>query len=156
MKKSHLDIEILLENYNTLKVNVENMKLELKEIENESGLRAITYEQECVSKTNKITSITEETAIKNIEYSDLLKRRLDITESKLKRIDNALNQLDDLEREIVVRRDIEREPWYTITCDMAWSPRTVSRMRRKALDKLVVCMYGMTQIWGMQNESAYC
>lgn len=119
----------------------DNIKLELKEIEVESGLGPITYEQESVSKTNKITSITEDTAIRNIECKDLLEKRLIIIQCKLKRIENVLNMLQGIDREVIEQRYIKNEAWFNISLETSVCERTCRRIEKRVINRLARWFY---------------
>lgn len=144
--KYYKSTESLLYNYNMLKVSIENMKIEIEEVREEDGMTAIEYSTEKTSPTFKITSQTEDTAIKNIEYADLLKRRIELTQNKITRLDNAIEVLPETEKEIIVKYYIEGKEWWKVAGEVHCNERWCRELRKRAINKISVGIYGYTAV----------
>ncbi|HHV27946.1 MAG TPA: hypothetical protein GXX63_12235, partial [Tissierellia bacterium] len=105
--------EKFLYNYNSLKASIENMKQEIEEMDYRE-ISAINYQKEPVSETYAFHSATEESAIYAAERKNLLEKRIKITESKLERIDRAIEALNDTERQVIIERYINGKQWWQV------------------------------------------
>ncbi|KNF08540.1 hypothetical protein CLPU_6c00260 [Gottschalkia purinilytica] len=139
-------VESLLYNYTMFKASIENMEAEIKEIEIEDGLRSLSYENEKTSCTNEINRSTENIAIRKIEHKDLLKKRIEIIDSKLRRLDNAINALNELENKIITKRYFEGKQWYIIAYELSYNERWCRQVRKQAISKLAIGLYGDIEV----------
>ena len=135
--------EALLHNYNMLKISIENAKLEIEEVKNKDiVIKGISYDGIKSSPTFEIKSQTEDITIKNIEYIDLLTKRIEITQNKLSRLDNAIDSLNEIEKQIIKMRYIEGLQWYQIAYKMRYTERWCKQLRTQAVTKMAVGLYG--------------
>lgn len=133
--------ENFLYNYNSLKASIQNMKQEIKEIDHHS-ISAINYEKEPTSETHKFYSDTEEKAIRAIERKEQLKLNILITESKLKRIDRAIDALNDNEKQVIYERYIKGRQWWEVAYKVKYNERWCKELRRRAINKIAIGLYG--------------
>lgn len=91
-----------LKNYNRTKAEIENLKLAIEEISIENdGVDAINYDGIKTSPTHKISRMIENLAISNINKKEWYKRELRKKVIELRKIDNALEVLDERSRKII-------------------------------------------------------
>jgi DNA-directed RNA polymerase specialized sigma24 family protein len=154
--KYYKSTESLLYNYNMLKVSIENMKLEIEETKKEDGMTAIEYSDEKTSPTFKITSQTEDTAIRNIEHTDLLRKRIEITQNKITRLDNAINGLNKNERDVIIKRYIEGKQWYIVAYEVNYNERWCKELRKRAIERLTIGLYGYTALLEHESKESMC
>ena len=140
--KYYKSVEKLLYNYNMLKINIEITGKQLEELKEEDGVTAINYDGVSVSDTNKFHSQTEDTAVRNIEVEELLKKRKEKLQSKLDILDKLTEGLNEVEREIIRMYYIEGKQWWQIAYEVKYSERHCRRIRTEAICKLAVGLYG--------------
>jgi len=138
---SYSQIEDILYNYKMIKASIENNKLKLENMELEDGSKAITY-GEPNSNTNKINSITEKAAIKNIERKEKLKRNIALDTNKIKMIDNAIQGLSELERTIIEMFYIENLEWWKVAAKVCYSEGWCKAKRREAINRILFSING--------------
>lgn len=129
-------IQAILKGYNDKKGELQMLEIEIREAEEIAGLRAVNYDKEPISKTYAFNSSTENEAL-NIY---LLKQRKIHLESLIQRIDTALNQLAEDEREILKLRYIEGRNWTNIyfklrEMNLGMSRPTMFRKHYEAIKK---------------------
>ncbi len=88
----------------------------LEEVDINDGITSVKYDQEFTSKTNKIVRLVEDTAIRNIEYADVLCRQIKLYTHKITTIEVCLGHLKPVQREIIQLRYFDECDWNTI-CD---------------------------------------
>ena len=134
--------EKYLLNYFALKISIENMQKQIKEIMVEDGLTAINYDGEKIAETHKTSCPTEKTAIRNIIKSDMLNKRINKNKLTLSRIDDAIKALKGIDQNIIKLRYIEGYQWYIVSSKVSYSQ---SHCRKKAIDavyKISVALFG--------------
>lgn len=90
-----------IKKYKELKADIVDINIRIEEAEKEYlGISAMS-QGERISPTYKITSSVESQAEKHIEEVEKLLHMRFIKENKIKRIDNALSILDEVEREVI-------------------------------------------------------
>lgn len=125
-----------LYSYNSAKTQIEILKRRIEALENESDIKAIDYSRERTGKTNKVYDPTEDAAIHNIELTRRLEQQIILLELEVKEIDIAFNVLDDKEKDVLIKRYFERQPWLEIALDMDYSEGYCRKIEGKALNKL--------------------
>lgn len=131
------EVESFLYNYKSIKLAVENLKMEL-DIMDETVISAIQY-KECIGRTNKFNSDVENKLMRK----ELLEERIRHMENKIKQIDRALEILPEIEREIINYRYIEGQNYYEFTYKVYKSERQCRRIKDRALEKIVVVFFGI-------------
>lgn len=140
--KYYKSVEKLLYNYNMLKINIEITDKQLEELKHEDGMTGISYDGEKICKTYKFHSKTEDTAIRNIEVEELLKKRKEKLQNKIDIIDRLLEGLNDVEMTIIEMHYIKGKQWWQIAYEVKYSERHCRRIRAEAICKLAVGLYG--------------
>lgn len=146
--------ESLLYNYNMLKVSIENMKLEIEETEKNDGATGIKYDGISTSPTFKFSSQTEDTSIRNIETIDLLKKRIEITENKIERADNAIEALNGAEKDVIIKRYLEGKQWYIVAYEVNYNERWCKELRKRAIEKIAIGLYGYRALLEHEREES--
>ena len=105
-------VEGILYNYPKLKVEIDNLKLDLEEVQEVVGIRGASGNEKAGSSTNAFSSVVEnevldreknlEKRIKAIENSILRKER------QLKKIENVLGTLTEYEMRLIEMRYFKR------------------------------------------------
>lgn len=141
--KYYKETEYLLYSYKMFKISIENMKNEIKYLENEEdGMTGISYDGISTSPTHKFSSITEDTALAKSEKIDYLEHSIRRIESTLEGIDRALEGLSDIERNVIVERYIEGLQWWQVGYKVKYSERHCKRIRTDAINKLAIGLNG--------------
>lgn len=133
--------EKFLHNYNSLKASIENMKQEIEEMDYRE-ISAIDYEKEPTSETYAFHSATEESAIYAAERKNLLEKRIKITESKLERIDRAIEALNDTEKQVITERYMGGKQWWQVAYSVQYNERWCKEIRRRAVNKIAIGLFG--------------
>mgnify|MGYP001015045755 CR=1 FL=1 len=136
MKDRYKYIEGLLKAYNGLKNDLKESERLLELNRYESGLSAIDYSRERVGKTNKKYSITEMTAIHNIDQREVLESRIKVHKMQLSIIENAISYLPKDESQVITLYYIKGLTHEQIGERMGKSSGHASRKRREGLRKL--------------------
>lgn len=135
MNKTYKHIEGLLYNYKTIKAAINHNRIKLENLEIEDGLNSIDFEIE-KSNTNKIGRIAENAAIKNIEEKEKLKKQIELDINKIRLIDNALENLQDIEKEIITLFYIEDWPWWKVAHNVSYSEGWCKAKRNQIIKKI--------------------
>lgn len=140
--KHYKSIEKILKNYNMLKLNIEIADKQLQRLEEDDGLKGVSYDKEQLSKTYKFISATEDTAIEKIIKKDKIEKDKDKSQEWISIMDRLINELDDVEKEILKMYYMEGMQWWQIAHKVKYSERWCKELRTKAIRKLVVGLYG--------------
>lgn len=140
--KYYREIERLLYNYNMLKINIEIADKQLEELREEDGLTGIDYNGIQTSETYKITSQTEDAAVRNITAEELIIKRKEKLQNKLEMLDMLLDGLNDTERKIIELFYMEGKQWWQIAYEVKYSESHSRAIRREAIKKLALGMFG--------------
>lgn len=125
-----------LYNYKHMEQLLETMRG--SKLEAEDGVAAINCDKIIISRTNVHHSITESSAITNIERKKKLDKDIAKTEQTLKTIDRMLDELTDKERVVITRYYIDTQSWCEIAKEIKKSERTCRYVRNRALYKMLL------------------
>lgn len=131
------EVEKWLYNYKSIKLAIENLKMELKCF-NETIISAIQY-KESTGKTNKFNSEVEN----KVASKELLEGRIKHMETKINQIDRSLSILPETEREVIQNFYIQGKCYFQFCNDLRLSERTAQRIKNGALNKIIISLYGM-------------
>lgn len=134
INQTNLAKNVLL-NYALIKANTEYLEEEIKEIEKYEGKISVSYEEK-IGLTYKINKPVEDLAIEKIEQIKEIQERIEANKRALKKIEIAMKTLEEIEREIIEKRFIEKKQWKTISDEMNISESNVRCKTYKALDKI--------------------
>ena len=132
--------ELFLYNYNSLKASIKNIWQELEEIDYRE-ISAVDLQYEPVA-TNAIHQPTEEAAVRVADLKTHLEQRIKITESKLERIDRAIEALNPTERQIIEQRYKNGKQWWEIAYEVKFNERWCKEIRRRAVNKIAIGLFG--------------
>ncbi|UYZ36781.1 siderophore-interacting protein [Clostridium beijerinckii] len=126
----------VLFNYKSIKAEIFNLEIEIEELQEEyDGVKGMTYEEKTGS-TNAFNSSTEnEIMKKEKEITRLLKEKRG-KERLLSKIDNALESLEEEEREIIRLRCFERKSWNKVGMITNRDGDYCGKIKRAAVNKL--------------------
>lgn len=136
MKGRYKYIDELLKAYNGLKNDLKESERLLELNQYESGLSAIDYSRERVGKTNKKYSITEMTAIHNIDQKKRLESRIKVHKMQLNIIENAISYLPKDESQVITLYYINGLTLEQIGERMGKSSGYANSKRKEGLRKL--------------------
>lgn len=127
-----------LKDYEAYKAGVENLKQSIEDIA-EEGI-GITYDKDPSGPTNKFSSVVENAVIKidklNIEH------RIKVMQNIVNNIDRALASLTDVERDVIINRCIKNQYYYQFCYKICVSERTAKRIKKVALNKMSIVIFG--------------
>lgn len=152
MDKHKAIIEIL-EMYKMLEAEIRDLEYRIEELESieQIGITAINYDKERISKTYKFNSIVENTAISIADEVKLLQLEKIHKEILKKRIDNALNALNDDEKQVVILKFVEKMQWFRVSMEVCKSERSCKRIVSNAFEKLENILFengtNLARIW---------
>ncbi|AGF56447.1 vacuolar-type H+-ATPase subunit I/STV1 [Clostridium saccharoperbutylacetonicum] len=126
----------VLFNYKTIKAEIFNLDLEIEELKEEyAGVSGISYEER-TGKTNAFSSAVENEVMKKEKEINRLLREKKSKERLLSKIDNALECLEDEEKEIIKLRCFERKSWNRVGMITHRDGDYCGKIKRAAVNKL--------------------
>lgn len=138
-------IEKYLRQYTSYKIGLMTLQKQLDYI-----MPNITATYELVegsAGTFKITSSTEKYAIDRIESKRALMLHEDIERYSIiiESIDQAVSELDPIERKFVELRYINRKTIQQTSIELGYSEKHIFNLRHKVMDKLLISLRGLLQ-----------
>lgn len=126
----------VLFNYKTIKAEIENLEIEIEDVKSEfDGVNAISYEEK-TGPTNAFNSSVENELLKKEKLISKLLREKGCKERLIRKIDNALETLEDDEREVIELRCIERMGWNKVSASIDRNGDYCGKIKRDAVNKL--------------------
>lgn len=138
-------VERLLYNYKMLKISIENIEEDIKLIEDDSGVKGISYDGIATSKTNKTSDIVADTVLSKTEKIHYLSRIIEHNKRDIESINKALEGLTEVEKIIVVEKYINSKQWWEVASIVRYNDRWCRKIRTDAINKLIVGIYGETK-----------
>ena len=135
-------IEYKLEHYIYDRFHYEALKEELSNLKEERHLKGIKFDSVGGGSTWNKSDVTGDTAILIVEREKELKLKLKHKRADMRRMEGALNLLDDLELEVIRRFFFKRQQWWQIVRALPESEATLKRRKRSAVEKLATCFFG--------------
>ena len=134
--------EGLLYSYNSLKVKIKNLKLDLENIEFED-LQAIQYDHDKLSETNAFSSSVENNVIAKDKQIEIINRKIKYYQNTIAKIDNALENLSDSEQKLVEMRYLRSEPcpWHKIAREMQLEVTNCYKRRNNIINKIATMLF---------------
>lgn len=127
-----------LEYYNAYKASIENFKTLIEDVA-EEGM-GIDYSKDKIGPTNKFNSITENAVIRLDKYD--IQNKIKSMSNIINSVDKALNSLLDAEREVIINRCMKGMYYYQFCYKIGASERTAKRIKKEALKKMVIVIFG--------------
>jgi len=126
----------VLFNYKSIKAEIFNLELEIEELREEcDGVKGMTYEEKTGPTNAFNSSVENELMKKEKEIIKLLKEKKS-KERLISKIDNALESLEEEEREIIKLRCFERNPWNKVGMITNRDGDYCGKIKRAAVNKL--------------------
>lgn len=135
-------VEKLLRNYNMLKINIQNLEQEIAFIKDDITLKGVDYDSISVSPTNEIKSVVENEVLSRTEKIEYLEHIIKRHRKDIEKLERALEGLEDIEHTIVVEKYINAKQWWQVASIVRFNERWCRELRKRAIDKLVVGIYG--------------
>lgn len=126
-KLNYEETKGMLEDYKKTKVQIEILKQDLKCIQ-ETGHSSIKFDiKDMLSKNNK-------TDIK--KSKDDIEKTIFILENKLLIIDKAIGTLNKLQKDIIIKKVINDEPYYKVCGELFIGERYARKLQKQAILKV--------------------
>lgn len=126
----------VLFNYKAIKAEISNIELDIEELNEQiDGVSGITYEEK-TGATNKFNSSVENEVLKKEKEINRLLREKRSKERLISKIDNAVETLDEDEKEIIKLRCFEGKSWAKVSISTRIDGDYCGRIKRKAVNKL--------------------
>lgn len=138
--------EKLLYGYKDIEEFIENTEEKLKEMkleENTTTVGAITYDSIQVSPTFNIARTTEKKALYKVEEEIELKIELYRNKKLKKEIDQVINNLSYIHKEIIRYRYIEGLQWNEIIDIMNYEERQLRNKKKEAIRSIAIKLFGV-------------
>lgn len=129
-------LEKILYDYRITKANIMNLEVEIETMSLPSSVTGISYDKDKINNS-KISSITEDLALRKIEKEESIKKRILYLKKRMNQIDNALDCLTEVERKIVELKYIKQQQWWQIAYSVKYSETWCKRVRRIAINKMI-------------------
>ncbi|MGL4730347.1 MAG: sigma factor-like helix-turn-helix DNA-binding protein [Clostridium sp.] len=136
-EKYQEQVKNILEEYYIINASITNLELEIAHYESiKEGYKSIDYSAESGGKTNKISSPVEKAVIET--ENKICELRFLLSEKSLiiKQIDNALDHLEEQEKEIVKSIYIRRISAKATAKKMSLSQSAISKLKRQVILKI--------------------
>ncbi len=130
-------IEKVLKDINKYKAKIDDIELEIAELKDLQSLKHIDYDN--LIKTKSLLSKSEIQEMKNLDINqtlEILEYKKRHIERFLKRLNNAMNSLDNLEKQIIQLKCIDNKIWKAITFEVNLEERQCSKIKGRALKKI--------------------
>lgn len=144
--KYYKRLEYDLFNYKAFKESIRTLEKDLEEFDRIDGVNGIAYDGIKIGKTFKFASSVEDTALSNVEKLDYIRHCMRRTKDTIDNIERALEVLNDEERSIIQLRYLEGCQWYNIAYKVKYNERWCREIRRRAMYKMAICIYGDTAV----------
>lgn len=138
----YAEVVRMLSRYTMLKINIRNMEDEIKYLKEQDGVSGTSMDGVNIRPTNMFKSVTEKTALKNVKKIKQLNDRILKSKLEIDIMDRALEGLTCIERKIIISKYIEGLQWWQVSGIVRYSERHCKRIRTKAINELVVGIYG--------------
>ena len=130
------EIRNKIKRYKELKADIVDIDIRIAEKERECiGITAMP-QGERISPTYKITSSVESQAEKHMEEVEKLQHMKFIKENMIKRIDNALSILDEVQREVIESILIENKRYSYLEEKLCLSYSRIKQLEGEAISQM--------------------
>lgn len=128
------DIESWLSNYNMVKSIINNLEIDLADID--GGIRSADTTTEG-GRSSKISRISEDTLLRK----ELIESKINFVNNKYKKVTNAINNLSHDEYIVIRKFYMDNLVIRQIADELNYSISTVNRIKRRAVDKIIMAVY---------------
>jgi len=130
------EIEGMMSEYREIEARIEILKAELAGLD-ETGISAINYSANRV-QTGNISKTVENIAIKRVD----IEKEIRVAQTKLNMMQRALEALPEIERNVLMLKVIEKEPWFILSGKLHMSEQHLRRKKQEALESISKIMFG--------------
>lgn len=139
-KSIYSHVEGKLYNFKSMKVELNSYKIDLEYLDKEyQGCKGKMYTSS-TSKTNSLYSSVENELLKKEKQKEMLEFKIKQKEFEIKKIENALNLLDDEEMALVKFRyfsnTVKPPSWSLVALRVGYTELTCRNMRDRIIKKL--------------------
>ncbi|CEJ74241.1 probable sigma factor [[Clostridium] sordellii] len=138
--------EKILYGYKDIEEFIKNTEKKLKDIkldENTTTVGTINYNSIQVSHTFNISRVTERKALDKVEEETELKIELYRNKKLKKEIDQAINNLSPIYRDIIKYRYIDGLTWMEIIDIMSYEERQLRNKKKQAIRSIAIKLFGI-------------
>lgn len=132
-KSERIQLEELLRNYQTLKITIRNLE---KSLNHDIAIRTTTYSDNKRISTPTKFSPVEESFLDRCKANE----RIESYQRLVDLVEHGLSLLSFEERQFIEMRFFKRFSIAKISNEMLYSVRQIHRIRKKALDRLLIAL----------------
>lgn len=132
----------LLKGYKELKSHLDELKRLKEKIKCDYTAKAITYDKEKVSPTNKISKEVEEEVIRILSKIEELENEIEEENSLITKIERAISILSPIHREIIEYKYLDVLSWDEIIDKTSYSERALKYKRSEAVKSIAITLFG--------------
>lgn len=144
MKKDKIlydELENILDNYNNIKIEIKNARLEIEEIESEYlGASAINYDEK-TGQTNKFSSVVENEVLQKEKLVNRLEKEIESKQRLIQKIDNSLETLLETERKVIEYKFFKRLQYKEIEQLLGMDRNYCCDLKRRTVEKLIPLVF---------------
>ncbi|MCD3217470.1 siderophore-interacting protein [Clostridium botulinum] len=133
----HKKVEGILYNYKSIKAEINSIKIEIEDIESQyEGISGISYEEK-TGPTNKFNSSVENEIVNKENMIKRLKKELSKKEALIKKVDNAVETLNETERKVIEMKCFERLQYKYIEQRLSINKDYACELKRRSIGKMI-------------------
>ena len=135
----------LLKGYRELCLHLDELKRLKDTLKCDYTAKAISYDKEKVSTTNKISKEVEEEVIRTLSKIEELENEIEGESSLITKIDRAISNLSPIHKEIIEYKYIDDLSWDEIiekTKNTTYSERSLKYKRSEAVKSIAITLFG--------------
>lgn len=139
---SYKKTDSLLCDYNIIKARINKLQRDLKDIEY-IPVSSVSYDG-IGGNSSKISKPVEQQILSKEKQEKKIEKEIKSLENIIHNIDQALNILDEKEKEIIRMKymDINNIEWYKIAYEIGYSEGYCKSLRKHAVNKISKVIYG--------------
>lgn len=136
--------EKILYEYKHMKSHIEQLENLKKEIKSEDyiAMRAITYDDIKVSPTYKISNVVMDGIIDPVKAIQEIDIDLYHEKSLLKRMNKAIDNLNNIRKQVLEKRYIEGMGWTEMAQELYYDEKTLRKYKKEAIRSIAIELFG--------------
>ncbi|MBU5308762.1 hypothetical protein KQI18_13425 [Clostridioides mangenotii] len=132
----------LLKGYRELKSHLDELKRLKEKIKCDYTAKAITYDKEKVSTTNKISKEVEEEVIRTLCKIEELENEIEEESNLITKIDRAISNISPIHKEVIEYKYMDCLSWDEIIDKTCYSERALKYKRSEAVKSIAITLFG--------------
>lgn len=132
----------LLKGYRELCLHLDELKRLKDTLKCDYTAKAITYDKEKVSPTNKISKEVEEEVVRTLSKIEVLKKEIEEESSLITQIDRAISNLSPIHKLIIQSKYIEGLDWQQIIDITNYCERQLRNKKNEAVKGVAIILFG--------------